>query len=206
MSLFYVYSQIDHVVIGRGPAGGSWHRMDPNLRTLSLAAWMSLPGLDFNEWDARNIAKTTKQKSSPSCSKCDAIRSKAKSTKNTNDDGALCSKCMAKHVKTKDGNKLGGLPSPEKLKGHHKQLQPLAMERIATVPRRNLSLQRLQSKEVETRALISRVAEYYESYVSEMGIGKYFLNNAIVTYVAPIRMCEENFTGKFKNAKWMVSG
>lgn len=25
--------------------------MDPNLRTLSLSAWMSLPALDFDEWE-----------------------------------------------------------------------------------------------------------------------------------------------------------
>lgn len=44
-------SQIDHVVLGKGPPGGSWHRMDPNLRTLSLASWMSLPNLNFDDWE-----------------------------------------------------------------------------------------------------------------------------------------------------------
>lgn len=49
-----VYSiQIDHVVLGKGKPGGSWHRMDPNLRTLSLSAWMSLPNLNFDDWEQR---------------------------------------------------------------------------------------------------------------------------------------------------------
>lgn len=42
--------QIDHIVLGKGKPGGSWHRMDPNLRTLSLSTWMSLPNLNFDEW------------------------------------------------------------------------------------------------------------------------------------------------------------
>lgn len=39
--------QIDHVVLGRGPPGGSWHRIDPDVLTLSLGSWMSLPDLPF---------------------------------------------------------------------------------------------------------------------------------------------------------------
>ena len=39
-------------MLGKGKPGGSWHRMDPNLRTLSLSAWMSLPDLNFDEWHA----------------------------------------------------------------------------------------------------------------------------------------------------------
>lgn len=37
-------------MLGKGKPGGSWHRMDPNLRTLSLSAWMSLPDLNFDKW------------------------------------------------------------------------------------------------------------------------------------------------------------
>ncbi|KAL7016476.1 hypothetical protein ACKWTF_010035 [Chironomus riparius] len=48
--------EIDHVVLGKGKAGGSWHRMDKNLRTLSLSTWMSLPNLNFDDWLAmRNV-------------------------------------------------------------------------------------------------------------------------------------------------------
>lgn len=36
---------IDHVVLGDGPPGGIWQRLDPELLTLSLSSWMELPGL-----------------------------------------------------------------------------------------------------------------------------------------------------------------
>ncbi|KAG5672298.1 hypothetical protein PVAND_002435 [Polypedilum vanderplanki] len=42
--------EVDHVVLGKGLPGGSWHRMDPNLRTLSLSTWMSLPNLNFDDY------------------------------------------------------------------------------------------------------------------------------------------------------------
>ncbi|RVE53456.1 hypothetical protein evm_001826 [Chilo suppressalis] len=35
--------QIDHVVLGRGPAGGAWHTFPRSVRTLSPAAWLRLP-------------------------------------------------------------------------------------------------------------------------------------------------------------------
>lgn len=40
--------EIDHIVLGKGPPGGSWHKMDPNILTLSLGSWMSLPGLPLD--------------------------------------------------------------------------------------------------------------------------------------------------------------
>lgn len=159
--------------------------MDPNLRTLSLAAWMSLPGSDFNEWDRRHSAASDDHAIPDRCEKCTELREKLASTdcenNNVSEVGALCCKCSAQRQLD------AGLAPPK-------------------VPRRNLSLKRQISKEVETRALISRVAEYYESYVEEMGLSKNFLNDAIVTCVCPIKMCRENFDGKYKDAKWIVSG
>lgn len=214
---FPFFLQIDHVVIGRGPAGGSWHRMDPNLRTLSLAAWMGLPGLDFNEWDAKQTAAdeavagaapVTNSNLADGCLKCEALRAGGKSV-------MALSKCRCSAAQKKASNKENGRVgkgaspgkggakkgnSPEKTKG------TTTIEIGGSVPRRNLSLKRLMSKEVETRALISRVAQYYENYVIEMGLEKYFMNNAIVTCVWPIRMCFDNFNGKFRKAKWFVSG
>lgn len=35
------------MVLGRGPPGGSWHRIDPDVLTLSLGSWMGLPGIPF---------------------------------------------------------------------------------------------------------------------------------------------------------------
>ncbi|CAH0550816.1 unnamed protein product [Brassicogethes aeneus] len=40
--------KIDHIVLGKGPPGGTWHKMDPHILTLSLGSWMALPGLPFN--------------------------------------------------------------------------------------------------------------------------------------------------------------
>lgn len=164
--------------------------MDPNLRTLSLAAWMSLPGSDFNEWDRRHSAAASDLVVGgvARCDKCTELREKFPATdcenNNESEKGALCCKCSAQ----------------KQLNLGDTTLTP------TMVPRRNLSLKKQISKEVETRALISRVAEYYESYVEEMGLSKYFLNDAIVTCVCPIKMCRENFDGKYKDAKWIVSG
>lgn len=44
-------------MLGKGKPGGSWHRMDPNLRTLSLSAWMSLPNLNFDDWQQEYQAR-----------------------------------------------------------------------------------------------------------------------------------------------------
>lgn len=41
---------VDHVVLGKGPPGGAWHSLDPNVLTISLSRWMSLPGLDLRHW------------------------------------------------------------------------------------------------------------------------------------------------------------
>ncbi|XP_040170196.1 oxidative stress-induced growth inhibitor 2-like [Anopheles arabiensis] len=74
-------------------------------------------------------------------------------------------------------------------------------------PRRNLSLKRQVSKEVETRALISRVAQYYASYVAEMGLERYFMNETIVTTVVPLDgKCETVLPERFRNGRWIVAG
>lgn len=36
---------VEHVVVGSGPAGGSWAKMAPSTQTLSPGFWMGLPGL-----------------------------------------------------------------------------------------------------------------------------------------------------------------
>lgn len=42
---------LDHVVIGAGPSGGSWQRMDGGILTISLGSWMELPDFTFEEWE-----------------------------------------------------------------------------------------------------------------------------------------------------------
>lgn len=41
---------IEHVVLGKGKAGGAWQNMDGSMQTLSFANWMELPSLSFKEW------------------------------------------------------------------------------------------------------------------------------------------------------------
>ncbi|XP_064467236.1 oxidative stress-induced growth inhibitor 1-like isoform X2 [Ornithodoros turicata] len=52
---------LDHVVIGVGPPGGSWQRMDGSILTISLGSWMELPDLTFREWEQ------TKPRTTPCC-------------------------------------------------------------------------------------------------------------------------------------------
>jgi len=41
---------INHIVLGLGPAGGSWHRMSHTQLTVSLSHWLELPGMTFSSW------------------------------------------------------------------------------------------------------------------------------------------------------------
>uniref|UniRef100_A0A1B0CRY7 Oxidative stress-induced growth inhibitor 2 n=1 Tax=Lutzomyia longipalpis TaxID=7200 RepID=A0A1B0CRY7_LUTLO len=182
--LHYKYhpeKKIDHIVIGKGKAGGSWHRMDPNLRTLSLSAWMSLPGMDFNEWEAKNPPKAAPEVNHRdengvcSCGKAMNGHCQRVDVENNNlaEDSAVCHQCAKKRK----------LPSPRKA-----------------------SIRQNHSKEVETRALISRVAEYYESYVREMDLERYFMNDATVTSITPFRCPPRELCGRANTARWIVSG
>lgn len=48
---FDIEKQIEHIVLGRGPPGGSWHNFPPSLRALSPSPWLSLPPLVCNATD-----------------------------------------------------------------------------------------------------------------------------------------------------------
>lgn len=50
---------IDHVVLGRGPPGGAWQRMEQNALTLSLSHWMELPNMSYKEWEQERIRDHT---------------------------------------------------------------------------------------------------------------------------------------------------
>lgn len=41
---------VNHLVLGYGPPGGSWHNMQGSQLTLSLNNWLELPGLEFQDW------------------------------------------------------------------------------------------------------------------------------------------------------------
>lgn len=229
--LTYKYNperEIDHIVIGKGPAGGAWHRMDPNLRTLSLSAWMSLPGLDFNTWEQNSSKKlenphtrshtTTKTKSSlppTTCTKCNEMHKNPQQKRscplnnnnnnNESENGALCCNCKCKKDKLRT-NIIKHTDVTSRKNNEITSDEEKVLLKKSIPPRRNLSLKRENSKEVQTRALISRVAEYYESYVKEMNLEKYFLNNSIVTSVMPLINEVEGGIGKYKDARWSVCG
>lgn len=202
--------QIDHIVLGQGPAGGSWHKMDPNLRTLSLAGWMSLPKFSYGDWEAEQLYKKNllieknklthlRKMPATNCSKCCKLRTPYQNSnvnsndiifnnKNKSQIENLCCKCTKK------------ISSSTTV-----ALSDNSNERINSPPRRNLSLKRQVSKEVQTRALVSRVAEYYEDYVHRMNLTNFFLNKMNVTFVAPLSS-ECARSGKFLKARWIVSG
>lgn len=178
------------MVIGTGPPGGTWHKMDPNVRTLSLSSWMSLPGYSYGEWENDDMRKRcTEQKFTSSCKQCYQIHIQPHTendencNNNDSEPDALCCKCTSA------------------LKEADEPLEPL----ISIPPRRNLSLKRQVSKEVQTRALVSRVAKYYEDYVDKMLLDKYFLNNANVTFIAPLHESVAQ-QGRFPRARWIVTG
>uniref|UniRef100_A0A182PTT7 FAD/NAD(P)-binding domain-containing protein n=1 Tax=Anopheles epiroticus TaxID=199890 RepID=A0A182PTT7_9DIPT len=224
---YHPEKEIDHLVLGRGPPGGSWHRMDPNLRTLSLAAWMSLPGLPFAEWEAHHPpveastdapTKSLAPVSVPSsCARCNELTKRAKRNgQKVPLSSSKCSKCY--HNATDGNNNISGegndVTTGQPQHGDGGSVVAVLDERTGKVnmkllcpPRRNLSLKRQVSKEVETRALISRVAQYYESYVSEMGLERYFMNETIVTTVVPLDgKCEAILPERFRKGRWIVAG
>lgn len=233
--------------MGKGPPGGSWHRMDPNLRTLSLSTWMSLPGLDFHTWDEthpNNIINTNsalrakrrpnfksnnanlihlaaksnnKMNQNIECKQClDLLKrqqllpnSIERSSNNVNHNNeyvsnVVCSQCINDRLGLNDiscNNKEINMVNVEiKLNNDNRVSNQIVPTQL---PRRILSVKRQSSKEVQTRALVSRVAEYYESYVTEMGLDKYFSNDSLVTSIRPIPYNEIMMN---KNVRWIVSG
>lgn len=164
---------------------------------------MSLPGLDFNTWESSHSTVTNNEESindsggtNDKCSDCDKLRSKflmnskdvnESINNNESETGALCCNC-SKNKLIKEENSIS-------------QNSPKIIP-----PRKNLSLKKDDLKEVQTRALISKVAEYYESYVKEMNLEKYFVNNTIVTSVTPVKHLGTNCPAPRKDTRWIVCG
>jgi hypothetical protein len=164
------------VVLGKGKPGGSWHRMDPNLRTLSLSAWMSLPNLNFDEWLSQKEELQQRQ-ANKSC-QCD--------TDDDDDNGCSDEKTIfssSHNNLTTDGGNSDGKRSRNKA---HSMSDAIAV-----------------SEEVKTRALVHHVAEYYADYVRLMKLAKFFRND---TVVVSVRQVKENEKSKFFNARWIVHG
>lgn len=240
--IYFVLFQVDHVVLGKGSPGGSWHRMDPNLRTLSLANWMSLPGYDFNNWEATHpthspLSITSHHQPSPipehrhssdspnntNPNKCALIKSHTQKqcrlcTDADTSDGSQVraprshphrtnpqqtapphSDFMKTASKSCNDNLVGFDPNNNGIKSKSAELP----SNVFQLPRRNLAIQRQVSKEVQTRALVSRVAEYYESFVQEMNLSKHFANNTVVSSVQPIPYAGAQ---RCQSVRWIVRG
>lgn len=234
---------VDHVVLGKGPPGGSWHRMDPNLRTLSLSAWMSLPGLDYATWEAASHGPATAVAAPPTtnnvclqrqntvasnqsnkleCRKCVELRERRHHHLNhlpqyqkiglfppllrPNEPPLLCGRCSkdAATLTVKEQIKNGYNSTVDSAAVAEPPLRQQSPTKgnILQLPKRNLSLLRQVSKEVQTRALVSRVAEYYESYVNEMNLARHFINNTVVTAIQPLH-CRSSIQPE---ARWVVYG
>lgn len=266
---YHPEKEIDHLVLGRGPPGGSWHRMDPNLRTLSLAAWMSLPGLSFPEWEQThpptiepeelNIdgsplsnshhhhhpylppvgteegvkilksnnhhgASINRNRKILIGSNSSSVSANSTITNDTCDRCSelnrqqqqkvplLCHRCRFHSSSSNSNNNNSATENQNILRQQNNSIA--YEERNGKVniklcpPRRNLSLKRQLSKEVETRALISRVAQYYESYVDEMNLAKYFMNDTIVTTVLPLDFSAVSspVPERLRDGRWIISG
>lgn len=184
------------MVLGTGPPGGSFHRMDPNLRTLSLAGWMSLPGLDFNTWMAKQ-------------SSLEANNEQNDFNQKTNNDSRWWQRLS--HLGRSQTSIIGDqrnnarrAPANTTTDSEVKLLndnKTVSTELVRTpVPRRILSVRRQVSREVQTRALVSHVAQYYENYVKEMNLERYFRNNTIVTSIKAVPNSSN------KCIRWLVKG
>lgn len=185
--------QMNHIVLGHGPPGGSWHRMDPNLRTLSLSSWMSLPGLEFNTWlnsfDSKDDAKTECCLEAQQCNQSKFKRI----TKN-----GQRKQSQQKHQHQQSDAKRATMKAVEvKLRADSTISTEIAQ---IPLPRRVLSVRRQESREVQTRALAKMVAQYYECYVKEMNLQRFFHENTFVTSVRP----HTNPTNR--KVRWLVKG
>lgn len=172
-------------MLGAGPPGGSWHRMDPDLRTLSLSAWMSLPNLNFNTWIARQCLNRVND--------CASQTQKKSQSREFN-----WWHCFSNRNATKQADTAPPTSQPNELEISLCDKKSTFTQ--STVPKRVLSVRRQVSREVQTRALVSDVAQYYESYVKEMHLEQYFHNNTQVTSVRPV------LNAAMKNGRWRVRG
>lgn len=207
--------------------------MDPNLRTLSLSAWMSLPGLDFNTWKAKKELNAINElKNNATCQTRPAKTNKQPNTANQNKSAKSYEsnwwRCFSgsgnnaiQKINNNNNNNSSSVNNNNNSnnviidKKHIENVNSSAVqvklqinngnavttELVRTpVPRRMLSVRRKVSLEVQTRALVSDVADYYFNYVKEMNLERYFHNNTIVTSVKPF------VSAVNKRVRWLVRG
>lgn len=78
----------------------------------------------------------------------------------------------------------------------------LAENEVKSIGTKRNSVAQNQVSRTQSRALVSKVAKYYESYVAQMKLQKYFVNDVIVTSIVPVHWKDP----KCKGARWIVVG
>lgn len=168
---------------------------------------MSLPGLDFNTWNAKRLldAANDKETEIKNCKKKINCNNKnyennwwrCFSNNRNNNTQFICEKNEIYPNKKSQPNTE---PNDVEVKLSNDNTT-VNTELVQTpVPRRVLSVRRQVSREVQTRALVSDVAQYYENYVKEMNLERYFHNNTLVTCIKPI------LSSTNKHIRWIVKG
>lgn len=162
---------------------------------------MSLPGLDFNTWNAkRSLDAAIEQKTNREIKQMDK-KPNCLNKSHENSwwrcfSGIRCNNQMICDPVTKSK-----ATEPIEIEAKLGNKHVVSTELVQTpVPRRVLSVRRQVSREVQTRALVYDVAQYYESYVKEMNLERYFHNDTLVTCVKPITSSTN------KHVRWLVRG
>lgn len=178
--------------------------MDPNLRTLSLAAWMSLPNLDFTTWESLNKDEPIDDKHSVQNGSLNNNSKKPKTWTNS------CSKCEnardknfnhftpSNSILLENSEVSASVCNCRKVSHKFNLTDDKRLNDVKSKGRKRSSV----SRETQSRALVSKVAKYYEDYVTQMNLQKYFVNDVVVTSILPM-YCRDP---KWKGARWIVVG
>lgn len=178
---------------------------------------MSLPGLDFNTWNAKNTIdanskiKSVDENRNILDKNAEQIQSKWKYAINTNKSFVInWWHCFNNSNRAHNSNVI---PKKAETNAEIIQLPKQNLEAnliddntintqivYTPLPRRVLSVRRQESREVQTRALVRKVAQYYENYVNEMNLQRFFRENTFVTSIKPY------LSSRNRKARWLVKG
>ena len=134
---------VSHVVLGQGRAGGSWHRMSPNVKSLSTGRWLQLPIYDFETWER------------------ESGRGGSDGREERGGGGGGGGGREKELVEgTSEGGRGGGNGGGDEAE------------------------RRIRKGSANSRVALGSVAQYYNDYVTKMGLEDSFMNHVLVTQVA----------------------
>lgn len=162
---------------------------------------MSLPDLDFKTWIAKQSVNTENEKSTQETI---SLKKKPNSISKIYDKNWW--KCFSNfhnrfNTNNPSNNNLNqkstqlGIETEIELSDKYNKVNRALLKKTVPVP-----LLRQVSREVQTRALVHDVAQYYENYVKEMNLKHYFHDGTLVTCVKPISSATN------KHVRWLVKG